>query len=258
MAKPDEPLTPDERETYEWQMWVPGIGDGGQRKLKAASVLVTRAGGLGGLAAYELAAAGVGRIVLAHAGVIKRRDLNRQLLMTHAALGTSRAECAARRLRDLNPQVDVVAVPENVSPANAERLVGMADVVVCCAPLFDERFALNEQSVRQNKPMVDCAMYELTGQVTTIVPGKTACLACRVPEAPETWRRQFPVFGAVSGAVGCIGAMEAIKLITGIGEPLADRLLTFDLRDVRFRTVRLSRRADCATCGAGCTSAITR
>ncbi|HKA05695.1 MAG TPA: HesA/MoeB/ThiF family protein [Gemmataceae bacterium] len=258
MAKPDEPLTPDERETYEWQMWVPGVGDVGQRKLKAASVLVTRAGGLGGLAAYELAAAGVGRIVLAHAGLIKRGDLNRQLLMTHAAIGTSRVECAARRLRDLNPQVEVVAVPENVSLANAERLVEMADVVVCCAPLFDERFALNEQCVRQNKPMIDCAMYELTGQVTTILPGKTACLACRVPEPPDSWRRQFPVFGAVSGAVGCLGAMEAIKLITGIGEPLADRLMTFDLRDMRFRTVRLSRRLDCTICGREYMSGVTR
>jgi molybdopterin/thiamine biosynthesis adenylyltransferase len=250
MTVRDEPLTPEERETYEWQMWVPGVGEEGQLKLKRASVLVTRVGGLGGLAAYELAAAGVGRIVLAHAGVVKRSDLNRQLLMTHVAVGASRVECAAMRLRELNPRIDVVTVPENASPANAERLVGMADVVVCCAPLFQERFALNEQCVRQNKPMVDCAMYELTGQVTTVLPGRSACLACRVPEAPESWRRQFPVFGAVSGAVGCIGAMEAIKLIASVGEPLADRLLTFDLRDGRFRSVRISRRQDCRICGS--------
>jgi molybdopterin-synthase adenylyltransferase len=243
-------LTPEDRQIYEWQMWVPGVGEPGQRRLKAASVLVTRVGGLGGLAAYELAAAGVGRIVLAHAGVVKPGDLNRQILMTHAARGSSRVECAARRLRDLNPRLEVVAVAENVSPANAQRLVRMADVIVCCAPLFEERFAINEQCVCQNKPMVDCAMYELTGQVTTIVPGKTACLACRVPESPENWSRQFPVFGAVSGAVGCLGAMEAIKLITGIGEPLWDRLVSFDLRDGRFRTVQLRRRADCAACGS--------
>ena len=111
----DEPLTPDERDTYEWQMWVPGVGEEGQRKLKAATVLVTRVGGLGGLVAYELAAAGVGRLVLAHAGMVKRSDLNRQLLMTHAALGTSRVECAARRLRELNPSVEVVTVAENVT-----------------------------------------------------------------------------------------------------------------------------------------------
>jgi molybdopterin/thiamine biosynthesis adenylyltransferase len=108
---------------------------------------------------------------------------------------------------------------------------------------------MNEQCVRQGKPMVDAAMYELSGQLTTIQPGRTACLACRVPERPPDWKREFPVFGAVAGAVGCLAATEAIKLITGIGEPLADRLLTFDLRDVRFRTVRLARRAGCAVCG---------
>jgi molybdopterin/thiamine biosynthesis adenylyltransferase len=243
-------LTPEERAIYQWQTCVPGVGEEGQRKLKAATVLVTRVGGLGGLVAYELAAAGVGRLVLAHAGTVKPADLNRQLLMTHAAIGSSRVECAGGRLRDLNPRLEVVAVPENVTSENAVRLVGIADVVVCCAPLFEERFLLNEQCVRQRKPMIDCAMYELTGQVTTILPGRTACLACRVPEVPATWTRHFPVFGAVSGAVGCVGAMEAIKLITGIGEPLADRLLTFDLRDVRFRTLHLVRRTDCPVCGS--------
>src|SRR3954451_18733665 len=99
---PDEPLTAEERATYEWQMWVPGVGEEGQRRLKAASVLVTRVGGLGGQVAYQLAAAGVGRLVLAHAGVIKPADLNRQLLMTHAAIGTPRVECAAQRLKELN------------------------------------------------------------------------------------------------------------------------------------------------------------
>ncbi len=243
-----EPLTPEERATYEWQMIVPGMGDEGQRRLKGASVLVTRVGGLGGVVAYELAAAGVGRLVLAHAGVIKPSDLNRQILMTHAALGSSRVECAARRLRELNPRLEIVAVPENVNEANAPRLVGLADIAVCCAPLFEERLLLNEQCVRQGKAMVDCAMYELGGQLTTIMPGQTACLACRVPEPPPTWKRFFPVLGAVAGTVGCLGAMEAIKLIAGIGEPLADRMLMFDLREGHFRSIGLARRADCSVC----------
>jgi molybdopterin-synthase adenylyltransferase len=246
----EDALTPEERATYEWQMVVPGVGEEGQRKLKAATILVTRTGGLGGPVAYELAAAGVGRLVLAHAGAVKPADLNRQILMTHAAVGSSRVECAARRLRELNPLLDVVAIPENVTAANVAQLVESADVIACCAPLFEERFLLNEQCVRQGKPMVDCAMYELTGQLTTILPGRTACLVCRVPEPPETWRRRFPVFGAVSGAVGCLGAMEAIKLITGVGEVLANRLLTFDLRDMRFRTVTMVRRAGCMICGS--------
>jgi molybdopterin/thiamine biosynthesis adenylyltransferase len=241
-------LTADERAVYEWQMWVPGVGEEGQRRLKAATVLVSRIGGLGGIVAYQLAAAGVGRLVLAHAGTIKPSDLNRQLLMTHAALGTSRVENAARRLKELNPSLDVVAVPENVSPENAVRLVGMADVIVDCAPLFTERLLMNEQAVRQNKPLVECAMYELSAQVTTILPGGTACLACRTPEPPPNWKRRFPVFGAVSGTAGCLGAVEAIKLICGVGEPLADRMLTMDLRDMRFQTIRTRKNPECRVC----------
>ena len=241
-------LTPEERAVYEWQMWVTGIGEDGQRKLKAASVLVSRIGGLGGQVAYQLAAAGVGRLILAHAGTIKPGDLNRQLLMTHAALGTSRVECAAKRLHELNPRIDIVAVPENVSAENVARLVGMADIIVDCAPVFTERLLLNEQAVRQKKPLIDCAMYEFSVQVTTIVPGRTACLACRTSESPPHWERTFPVFGAVSGVAGCLGAVEAIKLICGIGEPLLDRLLTIDLRDMRMHTIRTHRNPNCQVC----------
>ena len=112
-------LTDEERAVYEWQMWVPEFGEEGQEKLKGASVLISRIGGLGGVVAYELAAAGVGRLVLAHAGDVKPSDLNRQLLMTHDGLGKSRVESAARRLRELNPRLEVEAVNENVSEDNA-------------------------------------------------------------------------------------------------------------------------------------------
>ena len=243
------PLTDEERALYEWQMWVPGIGEEGQRKLKAATVFISRIGGIGGLVAHQLAAAGVGRLILAHAGDLRPGDLNRQLLMRYDALGTSRMACAADTLRAANPNVEIVGVEENVSASNAQRLIKQADIVVSCAPLFEERYLMNEQAVRLGKPIVDCAMYELTGQVATTIPGQSACLACRIPSPPPDWKRQFPVFGAVSGTVACIGAMEAIKLICGIGEPLADRLLAFDLREMRFRVFRTKRRPDCTVCG---------
>jgi molybdopterin-synthase adenylyltransferase len=232
-------------------MWVPGVGEEGQRKLKGASVLVSRIGGLGGIVAHELAAAGVGRLVIAHAGNLKASDLNRQHLMRHDALGTSRVECAAATLRAYNPHVEVIAVPENIGKANVQRLVEQVDVVVSCAPLFEERFLMNEQAVRLNKPIVDAAMFELIGQITTTIPGQSACLSCRVAAEPTGWKRRFPVFGAVAGTVGCLGAMEAIKLICGVGEPLVNRLLTFDLREMRFRMIRTQRRRDCQVCGMG-------
>ena len=245
-----KPLTDEEREIYEWQTSVPDFGEGGQERLKGATVLISRIGGLGGVVAYELAAAGVGRLILAHAGDVKPSDLNRQLLMTHEQLGKPRIESAERRLHDLNPRLEIVPVAENISEDNVERLVSEADVVVDCAPLFEERFLMNREAVRQSKPMVECAMYELQAQLTTILPGETPCLACLFPEAPPAWKREFPVFGAVSGTVGCLAAMEAIKLIAGIGEPLSGELLTMDLRTMAFRKHRVSRRAGCAVCDA--------
>ncbi len=249
--KNSTPVTDTERAVYEWQLDVPGFGEAGQQKLKDASVLISRVGGLGSVVAYELAAAGVGRLILAHAGNIKPSDLNRQLLMTHDALGTSRVQSAERRLKALNPRLVIEAVPENVSDVNVARLVGEADLVVDCAPLFEERFAMNREAVAQGKPLVECAMYELQAQLTTVLPGQTPCLACLHPEAPPAWKRRFPVFGAVSGAVGCLGAMEAIKVLSGLGEPLAGRLLTMDLRDMRFRTMTIKPRPDCPVCQGG-------
>ena len=242
------PLTDQETSTYEWQLWVPGFGSAGQEKLKAASVLVSRCGGVGGAAALQLAAAGVGRLILAHGGDLKPSDLNRQVLMKHDWLGKPRVECAARTLRELNPRLEILAVPENISEANAARLVGEADLVLDCAPLFAERFLMNREAVRQRKPMVECAMYELEVQVTTFIPGQTPCLACLYPEPPGYWKRQFPVFGAVAGTVGSLGAMEAIKVLAGLGSPLAGRLLSCDLRTMDFRVLKVSRNPNCPVC----------
>ncbi len=242
-------LTAEERATYEWQIWVPDFGEVGQRKLKAASVLISRIGGLGGVVAYELAAAGIGRLILAHAGNVKPSDLNRQLLMTHDWLGRPRVESARRRLLELNPRLQIECVAENINESNAERLVGAADLVVDCAPLFEERYAMNRQAVAQRKPLVECAMYDMEFHLTTIMPGRTPCLSCLYPEKPPAWRREFPVFGAVSGAVGCLAAAEAIKVIAGFGEPLYGQMLNADLRDMTFRKIKVSRNEHCPLCG---------
>jgi len=243
------PLSEKERAVYEWQMWVDDFGETGQERLKASSVLVSRVGGLGSVVAYELAAAGVGTLVLAHGGDIKPSDLNRQLLMTDAALGTSRVESARRRLLELNPRLNIVTVNENVSEENAAGLVEQVDLIVDCAPLFNERFAMNREAVRQNKPIIECAMYDLEASLTTVIPGKTPCLACLHPEMPPVWRREFPVFGAVSGTVGCMAAMEAIKVLADFGEPLAGVMVTSNLGDMTFTRRKIQRRSDCDVCG---------
>lgn len=243
-------LTPDERNRYEWQLSVRDFGDEGQRRLKAATVLISRVGGVGGSAAMQLAAAGIGRLILAHAGDVRRNDLNRQLLMTTDWIGKPRVESAIRRLRELNPHVEIETVAENVNDSNAAELVSRCDAVVSAAPLFTERLLMNREAVRQRKPLVDSAMYELEGRLTTIFPGRSPCLSCLYPEPPPNWKREFPVFSAVSSMVGSLAAMEVIKLIAEIGEPLAGRLLTFDLRDMSFRSIPIGRHPDCPECGA--------
>jgi molybdopterin/thiamine biosynthesis adenylyltransferase len=247
--RPSPELTPEERAIYEWQMWVPGFGEEGQRKLKGASVLISRVGGLGGVVAYQLAAAGLGKLVLAMGGKVKPSDLNRHLQQSHRRIGEPRMPAVAARLRELNPRLEVVAIEENATEANAASLVAQADVIVDAAPLFEERYALNHAAVAAGKPMVECAMYSLEAHITTIIPHRTPCLRCLNPEPPPDWKRQFPVIGAVSGTVGCLAAMEVIKLLTGLGKPLTGTLLTTDLGTMRFHRLKIDRRNDCPVCG---------
>lgn len=249
---PDESpeLTPEERAIYEWQMWLPGFGEAAQRRLKGSSVLISRVGGVGGLVAAQLAVAGIGKLVLAMGGNVQARDLNRQLLQSQDSVGRPRLDGILARLTALNPRVELVGVGENISDANARSLVSQADVIVDAAPLFEERFAMNRAAVALGRPMIECAMYALEAHLTTFLPGRTGCLACLHPEVPPTWRREFPVLGAVSGAVACLGAVEVVKVLTGLGTPLAGTLLTMDLGTMQFRRHRVHRRPDCPVCGA--------
>jgi molybdopterin/thiamine biosynthesis adenylyltransferase len=235
------PLTAEERSVYEWQLNIAGFGEEGQKSLKAASVLVSRIGGVGGAAALALAAAGVGRLM-------RNSDLNRQTLMTSDWVGRPRVESAQRRLKALNPRLAVEIHNANIGEDNIDELVEDADLIVDAAPLFRERFLLNRAAVEQEKPMVDSAMYELEAQLTTFIPGKSPCLTCLYPGDPPGWRRQFPVFGAVASMIGSLAAMEAIKVLSGLGTPLLGRMLVADLRDMSFRTIRLQRNLHCLVC----------
>jgi molybdopterin/thiamine biosynthesis adenylyltransferase len=243
-------LTPEERERYQWQSWTPGFSEEGQRKLKASTVLISRAGGVGGTAALQLTAAGIGKLILAHGGDLRLNDLNRQLLMTTGHIGQPRIESAQRRLQELNPNVLVETVNANFNEDNAASLVAQADIVISAAPLFEERLLMNREGVRQGKPVIQCAMHDLEAIVLLTLPGQSACLSCLTPEPPAWWRREFPVFGAVSGTAGCIAAMEAIKLITGLGTTLAGSMACIDFNTMRMRTVSVARDPQCAVCGS--------
>ncbi len=243
------PLSQEDRSRYEWQIWIRDFGEAGQERLKNASVLVSRTGGVGSPLSYELAAAGIGHLVLAHGGSLRADDLNRQLLMSHEGIGQPRIDLVADRLHAYNPNVRVTKVGENISETNVDELVRQVDMVASCAPLFKERLAMNRAAVAQGKPLVDCAMFEMHAQITTVLPGQSPCLACLYPEEPAAWKREFPVFGAVAGTTGCLGATEVIKVLAGIGEPLHGRMLLCDFRTMDFRKVQIKRNPNCTVCG---------
>jgi molybdopterin-synthase adenylyltransferase len=229
---------------------IPGFGEEAQLKLRNCSALVSRVGGLGGPAALMLAMAGIGKLVFAHGGTLTWSNLNRQILMRGDGVGKPRAPQAEETLRRANPHVEIVALADNASDENAEEWVRGVDIVIDCPPTFEERFALNKACVNLGKPMIEAAMYSMEGTLTTIIPGETACLACMTPEAPKWWQPLgFPVLGAVSAALGCLAAIEAIKVLTGFGEPLKGKLLTYDATNMEFVKFDIRRRPDCAICG---------
>ncbi len=239
MQHPLPELTDEDRVRYAWQMIVPGVGEVGQRRLKGATVLVSRIGGVGGCAAQQLAAAGVGRLILMHGGDLMMDDLNRQILMTSAALGSSRVECAAASLRALNPGIRVDVVEQHPTLESAFLHAAGADVVVSAAPLFEERHALHAAAEHHGIPCVEAAMFEMDGYVTTVHPPHSPRYSDWCPARPAWWTRRFPVFGAVAGTIGALAAVEVIKLLAELGEPLYDRMLAIDFNHGFARNVSL-------------------
>jgi molybdopterin-synthase adenylyltransferase len=247
-------LDNDEIARYERQLRITGFGIDAQRRLRASTAFVSRVGGVGGTVAMQLARAGIGRLILAHGGRIQREYLNRIQYALDEDVGRPCSEVAVERLTPINSHVEIVAINENVSASNVSSLLREADIIVDGAPLFEERYLMNAEALRQFKPMVSGAMYGTEGYVTSIVPGQTSCLKCLFPTPPADWTDigVFPAIGPGPALVGVMAAMEVIKLLTGYGTPLKDRLWMFDLIDNFTRVLRLERRAECSACGPSC------
>ena len=245
------PLVEEQYRRYARQIGIDGFGLAGQSRLRAAHVTVSRCGGVGGSAATHLARAGIGAMTVAHGGVIEVEALNRMPLAFPKDVGRPCAQVHTDTLRMINPEVRLHPVLANVSEDNVAELVAPADVVVDGAPLFEERYLLNREAVRQGKPMVSGAMYDTEGYVTTIVPGRTPCFACVNPVRPAYWDNiyVFPAIGPGPAIVGAMIGMEVIKLLTGCGTPLLGKLWFFDLRNNETRMISIQRRPDCEVCG---------
>jgi adenylyltransferase/sulfurtransferase len=245
-------LTEQEYQRYARHLSLAEIGAAGQARLKASSVLVIGAGGLGSPAALYLAAAGVGTLGIVDFDRVELSNLQRQVLFDTDVLGASKAASASERLARLNPDIRVHAHDCRVSAANLPGLLADYDVVIDGTDRLAVRYLINDACVLHGKPLVSAAIHRFEGQAMTYVPGHSPCYRCLYPSNAEDLVPSCAtagVLGVLPGVMGSLQATEAIKLLLGIGEPLAGRLLVYDALDLRFQEFRFSRRADCAVCG---------
>jgi len=244
---------------YSRHILLPEMGVEGQERLRAARALVIGAGGLGCPAALYLAASGVGRLTIADGDAVDLTNLQRQILYRTESVGTPKVEAARAALGAINPEVEVVALRTRIAADAMADLVANADVVLDCSDNFATRHALNRACVQQRKPLVSGAAIRFDAQVTVfdLRRPEAPCYACLFPEAGEVEEVQCAVMGVfapLTGVAGALQAMEAIKLIAGVGETLGGRLLLLDAKGAEWRTVKVAKDPGCAVC-AGRTAA---
>src|SRR6266487_4179114 len=247
-------LSNEEITRYSRHLMMPEVTPEGQRRLKAARVLCIGAGGLGSPAALYLAAAGVGTLGIVDFDDVDLSNLQRQILHGTKDIGRSKLESARDRLRDINPEIDIELHECRFSSENASQFVARCDVVVDGSDNFPTRYLSNDVCVFARKPNVYGSVFRFEGQTTVFAPHLTGpCYRCLFPEppAPDTVPNcaEAGVLGVLPGIIGMLQAIEAIKLIVGIGEPLIGRLLHFDALKVKFRELNLRRDAQCPVCG---------
>jgi molybdopterin/thiamine biosynthesis adenylyltransferase len=242
-------LTHTDRERYRRQLMLRGFTTDHQRRLRESTAIIAGVGGLGGTAALYVAAAGIGRLILVHAGNLTLSNMNRQVIMKHTAIGNSRVVQAKRTIQEFNPEVEIEAIDERITAANVGMLVRSAQIALSARPNFDERRVLNRACIEKGIPMVEAAMNGTEGYLFNVVPRVTPCIHCVYPEDDPSWQEMgFPVMGAVAGMLGCMMALEAIKLLTGYGKPLLSEMLVFNTYDMDFRKVRIPRDEHCEVC----------
>jgi len=253
LVVPGPDLTPAELLRYRRQVDLPGIGREGQRRLKNAKVLCVGAGGLGSPVLMYLAAAGVGTLGIVEFDTVEESNLQRQIIHRQSDVGRSKADSARRTIRDINPFVEVVPHGVRLDVDNVLDLFAEHDLVVDASDTFATRYLVNDAAVLRRIPCVWGAVQGFDGQTAVFWAEHGPCLRCLYPRPPEPGAvpppQQAGVLGAVCAGVGAVQAAEAIKLITGAGEPLVGSLMVIDALHASHRTVSLAKDPDCELCG---------
>ena len=239
---------------YSRQIVLKELGEQGQRKLRQSTVAVIGVGGIGTASALYLALAGVGNLILVDQDTVELHNLHRQILFSLEDLRLPKAEVAARKLKTVNPEVNLIQVPDNLREENIKETLEKADLVVDGLDNMQTRYMVNSACYRLRIPYVFGGAIAMEGNVSVFHPPETPCLECVLPAFDD---RHLPgcdtrgVLGATAGIVGSIQAMEAIKLLAGIDDSLKGRLLVCDFRQMEFEKIQIFKREDCKICGAG-------
>ena len=247
-------LSPAQRERYSRHLLLPEVGDKGQWKLLQSRVLLLGAGGLGSPAALYLAAAGVGHLGIIDGDTVDASNLQRQVLHGLDRVGQPKVESAAKTLRNLNPDLEVIPFRERLTRENIDRVFDQGwDVVVDGLDNFATRYLVNDASVWKGIPVVHGSIFRFEGQVTTLWPGRGPCYRCLYPEPPPAHLApscaEAGVLGVLPGIIGTLQATEAIKILLDKGDLLTGRLLAYDSLRMQFRTLKSRRDPQCAVCG---------
>ena len=245
-------LTSSEFQRYSRQLLLPEVGLQGQEMLKASSILIVGAGGLGSPVSMYLAAVGVGRIGLVDHDVVEFNNLQRQIIHGTSRVGDRKVLSARDRMLDINPEIDVVVYDEPFTSENAERISKPFDLLIDASDNFPTRYLINDLCVLTGKPNVSGSVLRFDGQVSVFWGEKGPCYRCLFPEPPPPGVipscGEGGVLGLLPGTIGTLQATEAIKLLLGIGTSLIGTLLIYDALDMRFETVRLKKNPECKVC----------
>ena len=246
-------LSHKEIHRYSRHLLIPDVGLEGQKKLKAASVLIVGTGGLGSPVALYLAAAGVGRIGLVDYDVVDFSNLQRQVIHGESRLGDLKVESARERMLDINPEIQVDVYNEVINSENAFRIAEPYDIIVDGTDNFPTRYLINDLCVLTGKPNVYGSIFRFDGQASVFDAESGPCYRCLFPEPPPPGLvpscAEGGVLGVLPGTIGSIQATETLKIILGIGETLVGRLLLYDALDLSFQTVKLHKNPECKVCG---------
>ena len=245
-------FTDNEVDYYSRQIMLKNMGFGAQRKLKGATVCIVGVGGLGSPVAIQLASMGVGTLRLIDNDIVEMSNLQRQHLYGVDQVGLPKVEAAAQRLRGLNPFIEIESLPMMVTPFNAEEIIKGSDVVIGSLDMMAPRYSLNRACQKLGIPLIHGAALAYNGSVSTIIPGKTACLECfqgGVDDAEMPTCATVGVHPAILGIVGSLVVAETVRVIIGQEPNLADKLMFLDLEDFSFETINLRKAENCPVCG---------